>query len=132
MDNPLMRKHMMGRTDKDRIAELEAEVAAKDAALRRVEFVDDEAPYCPWCKEPAPGYGHATDCPRQAALSGDAGKRLLEAVRVLAALAEEYHDGHGRLCKMFEPDDGDACDCGYGESRAARATLRDLGVLEGE
>lgn len=70
------------------LAQAQAALGAMRAALEQVEFINmPVAPgvmtrreACPWCDDTYPN--HKPDCPRQLALSGDAGKL---AARVLAA-----------------------------------------------
>lgn len=112
------------------LAEVRAEAAVKDAALRQVEWF---GLICPWCKGfseeswAGPATGHKSDCPRQAALSGDAGSRLLEAVRVLASVAERItHDNCGHVSMSTDQN------CCVRSADQARAILHDIGILEGE
>lgn len=117
-------------TARQRIAELESEAAALRAVVRQVEWTETASDQCPWCRaDQVLGEDHEDNCSRQAALSGDAGKRLLEAVRDFTADDACKTCGYSYLDSVHD-DLGESYHEYRGRHDEAVQTLRELGVLE--
>jgi hypothetical protein len=128
---------------KDKVALEQSEAAAAQMreALEAVEWqYGHNAMLCPWCGGSAhhshkPGHitGHAPDCPRQAALSGDAGRGMLKRLRELEQVAEAAQE-FIRCLFIWEGsidivcDDEDVVPC----LLALREALRAAGLLKPE